>query len=141
MSISIVFSVDGQPKGKGRPRFRRVGNFVSTYTDSKTRDYESKIADRARIAMGETPPLLSPVSVSMYFRLPVPTSTPKKRVASLLGGLVRPTKKPDLDNLDKAVLDALNGIVYKDDSQVVTIHSKKVYSTHAGVDICIMEEI
>lgn len=139
--FTIVFSVDEIPQGKGRPRFRRVGNFVSTYTDSKTRDYESKIADRARKAMGETPPLLSPVSVSMYFRLPVPTSTPQKRVASLLGGLVRPTKKPDLDNLDKAVLDALNGIVYKDDSQVVTIHSKKVYSTHAGVDICIMEEI
>lgn len=139
--FTIVFSIDEIPQGKGRPRFRRVGNFVSTYTDSKTRDYESKIADRARNAMGETPPLLSPVSVSMYFRLPVPTSTPKKRVASLLGGLVRPTKKPDLDNLDKAVLDALNGIVYKDDSQVVTIHSKKVYSTHAGVDICIMEEI
>lgn len=91
--------------------------------------------------MGETPPMEGPISVSMYFRLPIPKSTPKKRVASLLGGLVRPTKKPDLDNMNKAILDAMNGIVYKDDSQVVTIHSKKVYSTHTGVDICIMEEI
>lgn len=139
--ITLVFSVEGEPKGKGRPRFSKVGGFVKTYTDQKTRDYESLISQAARTAMGETPPMEGPISVSMYFRLPIPKSTPKKRVASLLGGLVRPTKKPDLDNMNKAILDAMNGIVYKDDSQVVTIHSKKVYSTHAGVDICIMEEI
>ena len=139
--ITLVFSVEGEPKGKGRPRFSKVGGFVKTYTDQKTRDYESLISQAARTAMGETPPMEGPISASMYFRLPIPKSTPKKRVASLLGGLVRPTKKPDLDNMNKAILDAMNGIVYKDDSQVVTIHSKKVYSTHTGVDICIMEEI
>ena len=124
--ITLVFSVEGEPKGKGRPRFSKVGGFVKTYTDQKTRDYESLISQAARTAMGETPPMEGPISVSMYFRLPIPKSTPKKRVASLLGGLVRPTKKPDLDNMNKAILDAMNGIVYQDDSQVVTIHSKKV---------------
>jgi Holliday junction resolvase RusA-like endonuclease len=139
--LTIMFSVDGKPIGKGRPRFKRAGGFVSTYTDSKTREYESIVAGKARVAMGETAPLQGALSVSMYFRLPMPKTTPKKRMASLLDGSVRPTKRPDLDNLNKSVLDAMNGIVYADDSQVVTIHSKKVYSTNPGVDICVMEEI
>lgn len=139
--ITLVFSVEGEPKGKGRPRFSKVGGFVKTYTDQKTRDYESLISKAARTAMGETPPMEGAVSVSLYFRLPMPRATPKKRMVSLLDGSVRPTKRPDLDNLDKSVLDAMNGIVYADDSQVVTIHSKKVYSTNPGVDICVMEEI
>ena len=71
----------------------------------------------------------------------MPRATPKKRVASLLGGLVRPSKRPDLDNLNKSVMDALNGIVYRDDCQVVTLNSKKVYAETPGVDICVMEEI
>lgn len=139
--LTIVFSVDGQPKGKGRPRFKRAGSFISTYTDPKTREYESIVAARARVAMGETLPLLSPLSVSMCFRLPMPKATPKKRVASLLDGSVRPSKRPDLDNLNKSVMDALNGIVYRDDCQVVTLNSTKVYAQTPGVDICIMEEI
>ena len=71
----------------------------------------------------------------------MPKATPKKRVASLLDGSVRPSKRPDLDNLNKSVMDALNGIVYRDDCQVVTLNSTKVYAQTPGVDICIMEEI
>ena len=51
----------------------------------------------------------------------------------------RPAKKPDIDNVAKAFLDAMNGTVYLDDTQVVELNIKKVYSAVAGVDVAIME--
>lgn len=90
--------------------------------------------------MGESDPIEGPIRLSLVFRLPAPKSTPKKRLASLLDGSVRPLKRPDLDNLGKSVLDGMNGIVYRDDAQVVTMCSKKIYSEIPGVDICVMEE-
>jgi Holliday junction resolvase RusA-like endonuclease len=136
----VVFSVNTQPVGKGRPRFSKVGGFVKTYTDQKTRDYEAHISQAARTAMGESDPIEGSIRLSLVFRLPTPRSTPKKRLASLLDGSVRPLKRPDLDNLGKSVLDGMNGIVYRDDAQVVTMCSKKIYSEIPGVDICVMEE-
>jgi Holliday junction resolvase RusA-like endonuclease len=55
--------------------------------------------------------------------------------------LERPTKKPDLDNLAKSVLDGLNGVVYLDDSQLVSLHITKVYDHSPGVDIMVREEL
>jgi Holliday junction resolvase RusA-like endonuclease len=58
-----------------------------------------------------------------------------------LAGSERPTKKPDLDNLAKSVLDALNGVIYQDDSQIVSLHMTKVYSQYPGIDLLIREQI
>jgi len=138
--IQICFEVPGQPRGKGRPRFARRGNFVKTYTDAKTSSYEDQIRFYALQAMGSSEPLKTALEAFIYVRLPVPQSYSKKRTETCLSGLERPCKKPDLDNVVKSFMDGMNGIVYEDDDQVVDLHSTKRYSINAGVDILIKEK-
>jgi Holliday junction resolvase RusA-like endonuclease len=141
----IYFKVLGDPKGKGRPRFSRVGKFTKTYTDAKTKMYENEIANAARIAMdcfqGKWPhePLETPLSVTLIVHVGVPASYSKKRTTACLIGEEWPTKKPDIDNIAKAFLDAMNGIVYKDDVQVIRLHVYKKYSIEPGVHITVHE--
>ena len=137
--MSIVFDVPLEPKGKGRPRFSRHGKFTKVYTDQATLDYETAIQLYASKAMGASKPLETHVSVYLYIRTPIPQSYSKKRTEACLSGSERPAKKPDIDNVAKAFLDAMNGIVYLDDTQVVELNIKKVYSAVAGVDVRIME--
>lgn len=141
MTFVAIFKVDGNPKGKGRPRFARRGNFVSTYTDSATLDYEANIRSAAQAAMGSSEPLETPIGVYLYVRIPIPASYAKKRHKDCIDQIERPTKKPDIDNIAKAFLDAMNGVVYKDDTQVICLHVTKVYSTEAGVDVMVREEL
>jgi Holliday junction resolvase RusA-like endonuclease len=139
MTFQVTFSVDGIPHGKGRPRFARRGSFVSTYTDEKTKSYETLIQDAAKQAMGSTDPLETPVALYLYIRLPIPKAYSKKRTLACLDGLERPCKKPDFDNVAKSVGDACNGIVYHDDSQIVDAHIRKAYSETPGIDLMIKE--
>jgi len=127
MTFVVTFKVEGKPEGKGRPRFARRGNFVTTYTDNKTKTYENKIRDIAMVAMGASKPLTTPLEAFIYISYPVPASYSKSRTKNCLEGLERPTKKPDIDNVIKAFLDSMNGIIYVDDTQVVELHSTKVY--------------
>jgi Holliday junction resolvase RusA-like endonuclease len=127
MTFVVTFKVEGKPEGKGRPRFARRGNFVTTYTDNKTKTYENKIRDIAMVAMGASKPLTTPLEAFIYISYPVPASYSKSRTKDCLEGLKRPTKKPDIDNVIKAFLDSMNGIIYVDDTQVVELHSTKVY--------------
>lgn len=137
----MTFSVEGYPVSKGRPRFARRGAFVKTYTDARTLKWEDQVKKRAMEAMGSSEPLETPVSLCLYFRLPIPRSYSKSRTKDALDGFLRPSKKPDWDNLGKAISDALNGVVFKDDAQVVSAHIKKTYAMHPGVDIFVSEEI
>jgi Holliday junction resolvase RusA-like endonuclease len=135
----VTFKVDADPVGKQRARYAKRGNFVQTYTPDKTRNYESLIKEAAIEAMGTSEPLETPVTLYLYIRAPIPKSLPKKRIEACLNGLEKPIKKPDASNVLKSVEDAMNGVVYKDDSQIVNIHVSKVYSSVSGVDVCIKE--
>jgi Holliday junction resolvase RusA-like endonuclease len=135
----VTFKVDADPVGKQRARYAKRGNFVQTYTPDKTRNYESLIKEAAIEAMGSSEPLETPVNLYLYIRAPIPKSLPKKRIEACLNGLEKPIKKPDASNVLKSIEDAMNGVVYKDDSQIVNIHVAKVYSSVAGVDVCIKE--
>lgn len=137
--MQIHFQVEGDPKGKGRPRFSRFGKFTRVYTDKQTLDYETLIKTFAAEAMGSTDPLETPLSVFLYIRHPVPKSYSKKRTQACLNGLELPCKKPDIDNIAKTYLDGMNGVVFLDDTQVVDLHVKKVYSSVAGVNVMVME--
>jgi Holliday junction resolvase RusA-like endonuclease len=137
--MQIHFQVEGDPKGKGRPRFSRAGKFTRVYTDKQTLDYEAVIKFFAAQAMGSTDPLETPVSVFLYIRHAVPQSYSKKRTEACLSGLEQPCKKPDIDNVAKTYLDGMNGVVFLDDTQVVDLHVKKVYSAVPGVDVMVME--
>jgi len=137
--MQIHFQVEGDPKGKGRPRFSRAGKFTRVYTDKQTLDYEAVIKFFAAQAMGSTDPLETPVSVFLYIRHAVPQSYSKKRTEACLSGLEQPCKKPDIDNIAKTYLDGMNGVIFKDDTQVIDLHVKKVYSAVPGVDVMVME--
>jgi Holliday junction resolvase RusA-like endonuclease len=133
--------VEGTPVPKGRPRFARRGKFVSTYSPKTTVDYETKVAEAAQIAMGSSEPLETPVGAYIYITLPIPASYSKKRTQACLSGEERPTKKSDIDNFCKAVLDGMGGIVFVNDSQIVSLHSTKVYGTVGMVEVMVKEEL
>jgi len=141
MTFLMTYMVEGNPVGKGRPKFARRGNFVSTYTPTKTRDYETVIKEAAKKAMGSNEPLETPVTVAIYITVPVPQSYSKKRTEACLKDIERPIKKPDIDNIAKCFLDAMNDIVYKDDTQVLTLHVTKVYGTVGMVEVMVKEDL
>lgn len=126
--------------GKGRPRFTRNGH---TYTPDATSAAERLIAACARGSEYkhtiEAPRAVSVLLEAIY---PVPKSWPKsKRKLALAGDLV-PVVKPDLDNVVKLALDALNGVAYEDDAQVAAIGALKAYESEArpsGLYITIAE--
>jgi Holliday junction resolvase RusA-like endonuclease len=135
----IVVTLNGHPRGKGRPRSRiatgKAGQqFVSVYTDKETRTYEAMLRYAAERAMAVGIPQGTPrapldcalrVRVTAVFLPPASWSGKKRREA--LAGIVRPTGKPDGDNLLKCVGDALNGVVWRDDSLVVEWVIRKFY--------------
>ena len=141
MTFMVTFMVEGTPVPKGRPRFARRGKFVSTYSPKTTVDYETKVSEAAKVAMGVTEPLETPVAAYIYITLPIPASYSKKRTQACLSGQERPTKKSDIDNYCKAVFDGMNGIVFADDSQVVSLHATKVYGTIGMVEVMVKEEL
>ena len=139
MTLQIEFTVPGDPRGKGRPRFSRVGKFTKTYTDAKTKEYEDKVANAASLAMYPHEPLTTPLAVWIDISVPIPASYSKKRKEACLSGVEMPCKKPDIDNIAKGILDAMNGIVYADDVQVIRLTLQKHYSTEPGVYIIVRE--
>jgi Holliday junction resolvase RusA-like endonuclease len=139
MTFMTTFSVDVTPVPKGRARYVRRGNHITSYTPEKTRTYETLIKEAGVQAMGSSEPLETPVTLYLYIRMPIPKSYSKKRIEACLNGSEQPIKKPDASNILKSVEDGLNGVIYKDDSQIINIHVTKVYSTQAGVDICVKE--
>lgn len=128
----ISLWVAGQPVAQGRPRFARIGNGVRTFDPKKSSDWKHFIALRAN-AEGIRPfPQGVPLRVAVTFHLTRPASVSVKKRP-------HPTCKPDLDNFIKAAKDGLKGIAWHDDSQVVQIFAKKVYSDTPGVKIIVEE--
>lgn len=110
------------PKSKGRPRFSRG----HAYTPSETRKYEEAVRLIAENAIKA--PLERPLKLAMHFYMEVPKSWSKRKRESALNGEIRPASKPDIDNLCKAIMDALNGgIGYNDDKQIVELHAYEWY--------------
>lgn len=130
---SIVFTVPGQPQGKGRPRVGKIGGHARMFTPAKTVAYEGLIAHAGQLAMGGRALIEGPVSVVIDMRCQIPGSWSKSKKAKALTGEIRPTTKPDQDNVIKAIFDGLNGVAWKDDVQVVEIASSKRYSPMPGV--------
>jgi Holliday junction resolvase RusA-like endonuclease len=136
MTFELIYSVEGDPVGKQRPRFSRG----RTYTPKKTVDYERLIAAKALSAMAPAIPVKTTVAIFIWINHAIPASYSKKRKEACLNGLEFP-KKPDLDNVAKLYLDAMNGIVYKDDVQVIKLRVSKRYDTVASVHVLVREEL
>ena len=119
----MLIVVEGEVVPKGRARITRSG---IAYTPKKTRDYENKLAFFAAEVMKDSPLLEGPLWVCVRVSVSIPESWSKKKRALALAGEIKPIGRPDLDNYIK-ILDALNGIVWKDDSQIVEISAFKYY--------------
>ncbi len=140
MGKVFEFSVETEPVGKGRPRFSNRGGFTRTYTPKKTADYEKMIANEYKRQGGFLFPDL-PLSVRVDAVMQIPKSASKKASCLMENGTTRPTKKPDCDNLLKAILDALNGIAYSDDKYIVNAQITKRYGKVGAVNIKIKEVV
>jgi Holliday junction resolvase RusA-like endonuclease len=131
----LVISLNGEPRGKGRPRTAVRGGFARIYTDEKTRKYEASVKRAALAAMKGADPLEGPLSVALRFRMPIPKSASKRVKTGMAAGEIAHTGRSDLDNMVKAILDALNGAVFCDDAQIVRLFAQKLYAEMPGVDL------
>ena len=108
----------GDPVAQGRPRFSRQGGFVKAYDPSKSRDYKSYVR---LIAAQNAPdsPVEGAIELSLRIYRAIPKGMPKYKREAAKAGTLRPVTKPDVSNVLKGVEDALKGVWYKDDSQIV----------------------
>lgn len=136
------FIVPGEPQGKARARTwydPRVGK-VASKTPENTVVYENLVklcyqsVSRNHRFLDDTP---LQVEIRAYFS--IAKRTAKKWLPGMLVGRIRPTKKPDIDNITKAILDALNKVAYKDDSAIVRFSIEKYYSDSPRVEVTIGE--
>lgn len=138
--MKIFFFVASKPQGKARARtfYDRRADKMRSVTPEKTKSYEDLIRWSYRAAggkyMGDS---LMRVDIQAFY--PIPKSWSKKKRAAVMKDEIRPTTKPDCDNIIKVVLDALNGVAYYDDKQVVSVSCEKHYGETGYLRISIQE--
>jgi Holliday junction resolvase RusA-like endonuclease len=131
----VTFIIEGEPHGKGRHRTTRTGH---TYTPPKTVAYENKVKGcYMERTSGEV--LVGALKATIEAYYTIPKSKSKKVKEQMRRNILRPTKKPDADNVSKAVLDALNGLAYKDDSSVVELSINKYWADEGFVKVRLEE--
>lgn len=135
MINAIAFTVPGEPQGKGRARVGTIGGKARMFTPSKTVAYEGLIAHAAAQAMRDLPLFDGPMAVEVDAVYSVPASWSKAKRERALAQYERPTKKPDADNVLKAVCDGINGVVWRDDVQAVYTVVRKQYGPTPGVHV------
>lgn len=141
--VEIVVEMAGKPEGNGRGRARYVQpkddrpGFTTVYTPAKTRKYEGNLKYAAQQVMAGRAPLDGPLRVTITSRMPIPKSWSKQKRSLALSGLVRPTSKPDWDNMAK--IDSFNTVVWNDDAQVVEGAVIKLYSERPSLHVVVMQ--
>lgn len=129
MTDTLHIRINGEPRGKQRPRFTKQGR---TYTPKETREYEAQIRESALKAAAilgyAKPPADCPVQVHITSHCAIPKSWSRKKREAAQQGKIRPTVKPDADNIGKIICDALNEIAYHDDKQVADMSVSKRYA-------------
>lgn len=134
--MSVTFEILGPPMGKQRHRTPKKGK---PYTPKETKEYE-ELVRLCYLATGKHAEILTTmvqVDIEAFYLIPKSFSKPKR--AQALCGNLRPIVKPDLDNIMKIVCDALNGFVYKDDSQIVSAHVDKWYWSEPKVRVTVTD--
>ena len=131
------FQIPGDPVAKGRPRFsRKTGR---TWTPEKTARYENLVSLSFTDTYPNQFPTGEPIRLTVIAYFSPPKSTSKKRLAGMLSNLIHHTKRPDIDNILKSVMDGLNKVAFMDDSQIWSMCVEKRYSEHPRVEVIIEE--
>lgn len=135
--IKIVLTIPGEPRGKARPRFNSRSKHP--YTPIATQQYEALIVHtyRQRYSDIAFPTGALDLRIRAYFS--IPKSDPQKAKLKKLQNDIRPTKRPDMDNIMKIVADALNKVAYNDDAQIVDCQVRKFYADEPRTEISIQE--
>jgi Holliday junction resolvase RusA-like endonuclease len=135
--MTVSFIIPTKPTGKERPRLTGKG---AVYTPAKTKAYEnfikgSYIEQCGDVSFGDR-------SISMNVKAYVPPLSKfnKAQRAAALRGELRPTAKPDADNILKALLDALNELAYDDDRYIYKIEVERIYSENPRTEVIISDE-
>lgn len=125
------FVVHGSPVGKARPRAAVINGFARVHNTKENQQYESYVIDQYLSQIGEVEHVgMIKISILVYYS--IEKAHYKKKGLNAVGlekekNVIRPTKKPDIDNIAKIIMDALNGVAYKDDAQVVGLTVEKYY--------------
>lgn len=131
---TITFTVFGIPQTKGSakgfalPDKNRPGKYrtIITNDNPKNKSWAQTVSSMAQQYRTEACPFEGPIRLTLIFRMPIPKSIPKRRPSFM-------TKKPDVDKMVRSIKDALTGVLYEDDKQVVCLEAHKVYSHEPGV--------
>jgi len=139
MLNEINFIIPGEPKGKGRPKFSRQGNFVRTYSPETTVNYENWVKICFQEAKQEM--LAGELKAKIRCFYGIPNSYTKQKKYDAMRGVLRPTKKPDIDNICKIIFDSLNGLAYADDKDIVSCTIDKWFDSNPRVEVTLWERV
>lgn len=131
------FTVEGKVVGKERPRVNMYTGRV--YTPQRTKEYEMLVQQSFRVKYPQYKMMENRVGIEIVAYIKVPKGTSKINTSKMLNGEISPTKKPDVDNIAKSVLDAMNKFVINDDNQVIKISVEKKYDIEDKTYIRIYE--
>lgn len=131
------FEVPGKITGKGRPRVNTTTAIA--YTPAKTKEYEELVKQYFIIKYRRINPLEGRIKINITAYFSVPKNTSKKQEENMLNNTISPTKKPDIDNIAKIILDALNKLAFKDDNQITKLEIEKKYGTKEKISVKVEE--
>lgn len=136
--MNITFTVPGVPRGKQRPYFSRLNK--KPHTPEQTKSYEEMVAwayrQKYNGSFGD-----QPLGIMITAVMPIPKRVTVGNRKNMIAGRIRPTVKPDWDNIGKIVCDALNGVAYNDDKQIVSAFVFKIYGENPNVTVTLFDNV
>ena len=125
--MNILFEIPGNIQPQERPKFSTFGGHVRAIDPIKSRDFKQFVK---MVAAEHAPAALIETEIRLYVDIyrPIPKSLSMKKRAEAIAGQLRPTKKPDLDNLVKGIKDGMSKVIWHDDAQIVEMNVRKYYS-------------
>ena len=135
--MTYEFEVPGKITGKGRPRVNSYTGIV--YTPTKTKDYETLVEQYFLLKYPRFKALEGRIKVNIIAYFSIPKTTKKSDINEMLENNISPTKKPDIDNIVKAILDSMNKFAFKDDNQITKLEVEKKYAIEDKVYVKIEE--
>lgn len=140
MTRTVAFSIPGKPvPSRRRTAVNWKAKKIWSRKTPETENFHALVRAKAQDAMAGHPPFTKPVKLEFTVYWPIPKHTSRIRTSQAMSGARRPATRPDLENFIKTVADALSGVVYLDDSQIVDLHVQKFYADFPKLDIEVSE--